>query len=45
MGLNKAYLKSGRTKTSDECYTPRYVIEPIIKYLKVANYKKNLVSF
>lgn len=39
MSLNEAYLKSGRTKQSDECYTPRYVIEPVIKYLKAANYK------
>lgn len=40
MPLNKAYLKSGRTAESDECLTPRYVIKPIIKYLKNKNYKK-----
>lgn len=34
MGINKGYLTSGRTKESDECLTPRYVVEPIIKYLK-----------
>ena len=39
MSLNKAYLKSGRTKQSDECFTPRYVVEPIIKYLKAAKFK------
>lgn len=39
MGLNKAYLQSGRTKESDECLTPRYVVEPIIKYLKAKKFK------
>ncbi len=37
---NNAYLKSGRNEGSDECLTPRYVIEPILKYLKAKNYKK-----
>ena len=40
MSINKAYLKSGRTAKSDECLTPRYVVKPIIKYLKNKNYKK-----
>lgn len=40
MGKNNAYLKSGRTSGSDECLTPRYVVEPIIKYLKAKNFKK-----
>lgn len=40
MAINKAYLRSGRTLESDECLTPRYVVEPIIKYLKAKNFKK-----
>lgn len=39
MAINKTYLNSGRTKESDECLTPRYVIYPIIKYLKLKNFK------
>lgn len=38
--MNEAYLKSGRTKESDECLTPRYVVYPIIKYLKAKGFKK-----
>lgn len=37
--MNEAYLKSGRTKESDECITPRYVVEPIVKYLKAKGFK------
>lgn len=37
MGINKGYLTSGRNAESDECLTPRYAVEPIIKYLE---YKK-----
>ena len=37
--MNEAYLKSGRTKESDECFTPRYVVEPIVKYLKAKGFK------
>lgn len=40
MALNKAYLQSGRSKASDEVLTPRYVVEPIVKYLKSKGYKK-----
>ena len=29
---------------NDEFYTPRYAIEPIIKYLNVSKYKKNIVT-
>lgn len=39
MPINKGYLNSGRTKESDECLTPRYVINPILKYLKQKNFK------
>ncbi len=39
MAINNGYLKSGRTKKSDECYTPRCGVEPIIKYLKSKKYK------
>src|SRR5574344_1585494 len=40
MGINKGYLTCGRDKESDECLTPRYVVAPIIKYLKARNFKK-----
>lgn len=40
MGLNKGYLTAGRTAESDEYLTPRYVVEPIIKYLKNKGFKK-----
>jgi len=40
MGVNKVYLKSGKTIESDECLTPRYGVEPIIKHLKAKGYKK-----
>lgn len=40
MGNNKGYLTSGRDAASDECLTPRYVVEPIIKFLKAKGYKK-----
>ena len=40
MGINKAYLKSGRGPESDECLTPRYGVTPIVKHLKVKGYKK-----
>lgn len=45
MAINKKYLESGRTSESDECLTPRYVVEPIIKYLKQRNFKKILCPF
>ena len=38
--LNKGYLTSGRTKESDECLTPRYAVQPIIKYIKSNGFKK-----
>lgn len=38
--MNKAYLKAGRGPESDECLTPRYAVEPIIKYLRLKGYKK-----
>lgn len=34
------YLQADRTADGDECLTPRYVVEPIIKYLAQKNYKK-----
>lgn len=40
MGINKAYLESGRGPESDECLTPRYGVIPIIKHLKYKDYKK-----
>ncbi len=39
MAINKAYLTSGRTKESDECLTPRYGVEPIVKHLKAKGYR------
>lgn len=38
--INKGYLFAKRTVESDECYTPKYAIKPIIKYLKAKGYKK-----
>lgn len=34
MGLNIGYLKSDRTVKGDECYTPFYAVDPIVKYVK-----------
>lgn len=39
MPMNKGYLTSGRNAESDECLTPRYVVEPIVKYLKAKNFE------
>ena len=33
MALNKGYLTAKTDKASDEVYTPRYAVEPIIKYI------------
>lgn len=33
MGLNKGYLTAKTNKQSDEVYTPREAIIPILKYL------------
>ena len=40
MANNKGYLTAGRDADSDECLTPRYVVNPIIKYLKLRGFKK-----
>lgn len=40
MTNNKGYLTAKRDAASDECLTPRYVVEPIVKYLKLKGYKK-----
>lgn len=37
--INKGYHTSGRTSESDECLTPRYGVEPIVKHLKNKGYK------
>lgn len=34
MGINKGYLKADRSAISDEQFTPRYAILPLLKYLK-----------
>lgn len=31
--MNKAYLQSNKTAGGDECYTPYYAVDPIIKYI------------
>ena len=33
MALNTGYLKSNRTKSGDDMFTPFYAVEPIIKYI------------
>ena len=39
MAINTRYLKSGTTAKSDECYTPKCGVIPIIKYIKQKGYK------
>lgn len=34
MPRNIGYLTAGRTKESDEVYTPEYAIKPLLQYLK-----------
>ena len=36
---NKGYLTARTSDQSNEAYTTRYAVEPIIKYLKAKNYK------
>lgn len=38
MVKNEAYLKSSSSPESDECLTPRYAVEPIVKYLKAKKF-------
>ena len=33
MGINVGYLTCDKTSAGDECYTPFYAVEPILKYL------------
>lgn len=33
MALNTGYLKSNRTKSGDDMFTPFYAVEPIVKYI------------
>lgn len=40
MALNIGYLTAKTDKKSDEVYTPRFAVLPIIKYLKQKGYKK-----
>ena len=42
---NNQYLNAGRNEESDECLTPRYAVEPIVKYLKAKGYKNILCPF
>jgi hypothetical protein len=39
MGLNKGYLTVSRDAYSDEWLTPRYAVEPIMKYLNQKGYR------
>lgn len=39
MPINKGYLTAKTDKASDEVYTPKYAVLPLIKYLK--NFKDN----
>ena len=45
MGLNIGYLTCGTDAASDEVITPRYAVEPLIKYVKVKGYKNILCPF
>lgn len=40
MAINKGYLTAKTTSDSDECLTPKYVVKPIIKYIKEKGFKK-----
>jgi hypothetical protein len=31
--MNEAYLRSAKGKEGDECYTPYYAVEPLLKYV------------
>lgn len=33
MAVNKGYLTSNTTNTGDEMYTPKYAVQPLLKYL------------
>ena len=43
--MNVGYLKCGRTDESDEVLTPRYAVEPIVKYLRQSRYVNILCPF
>lgn len=45
MGLNIGYLTAGRTSLSDEVLTPRYAVEPIVKYLRRKEFRTILCPF
>lgn len=38
--MNVGYLTASSTPESDECYTPRYGVTPIVKYVLAKGYKK-----
>lgn len=40
MAINTGYLTASSTPASDECLTPRYGVEPIVKHLKARGYHK-----
>lgn len=39
MAINKGYLTCDKTAEGDEVITPRYAVEPIVKYIKDKGYK------
>jgi hypothetical protein len=39
MGMNIGYLTASTDAGSDECLTPRYAVEPLIKHLKEKGYQ------
>lgn len=45
MPMNVGYLTAGRTEESDEWLTPRYAVEPVVKYLKAKVIKNILCPF
>lgn len=42
---NEGYLKASKSSAADEVLTPRYAVEPIVKYLKANKYKNILCPF
>lgn len=38
--INTGYLTASNSTNSNECLTPRYAVEPIIKYLENKSYRK-----
>jgi hypothetical protein len=39
MARNIGYLTAKKTKSSDECYTPKYGVLPILEFLNAKKFK------